>query len=371
MSWPQFKTRRNAEASSSTLFHSTLVEDRQLSRFDPMPGMLQADGDYNHLALASGEIGRYQLRTVLGEGGLGRVYGAWDPLLSRRVAVKTLQATATPAPGATPAADSTANEQILNEARAAARLTHPHIVTVYDAGNSDQGVYIAMEPLQGLDLRQMLRQGWRPGFVEAGSLVRRVAEALAYAHGKGVIHCDIKPANIFMVDRRQPKVLDFGIARMARRDESAQVSASAGSPHYLSPEQLQHGLVDRRCDVYSLGVVLFELLTGRPPYNGHTVAELNSAVLNAPQPIARQIEPSVPPTLSAIAERAMARSPDDRYPSARHLAMALRDWKDSDEAHKYAVRSRSQLRFSQPWVGGLLLTLLALSSSALVWSLMR
>jgi serine/threonine-protein kinase len=223
------------------------------------------------------------------------------------------------------------DDLILNEARAAARLSHPHIVTVFDAGIAERGVYIAMEPLQGEDLRQMLREGWRPEPTEAAALVRRVAEALAYAHSKGVIHCDVKPANVFMVGRRMPKVLDFGIARISRRDGTSAVSASAGSPHYLSPEQLQHLPVDRRSDVYALGVLLFELLTGHPPYTGVTMAEVNAAVLEAPQPRAQEFDPKVPPGLSDIAARAMARAPGARYPSARHLVAALQQWRASAE----------------------------------------
>lgn len=328
MPWNIFKTRQSSTGSASPVFQNTVVEDRTRSQFDLLHAQQAGQPEPGDLPAAMGVIGRYQLRTVLGEGGLGTVYGAWDPLLSRRVAVKTLQLRWHQQPGALGAPD----ELILNEARAAARLSHPHIVTVYDAGSSDQGVYVAMEPLQGLDLRQMLRQGWRPTPMEAAGLVRRVAEALAYAHGKGVIHCDIKPANIFMVDKRQPKVLDFGIARVARRDGSTTVTPSAGSPHYLSPEQLRHTKVDRRCDVYSLGVVLYELLTGRPPYTGQSMEEISHAVLNSTQPQARMVDPDVPAGLSAIAARAMARSPEARYPSARHLAAALREWRSSDEA---------------------------------------
>ncbi|WP_374562799.1 serine/threonine-protein kinase [Ideonella sp.] len=273
-----------------------------------------------------GHVGRYALKAVLGEGGLGTVYAAWDPLLSRAVAVKTLRLhIETQALGAL-------DDLILNEARAAARLSHPHIVTVFDAGPSDQGIYIAMEPLRGRDLRHMLHEGWRPTPIEAAQIVRRVADALAYAHGKGVVHCDIKPANIFMVGRRQPKVLDFGIARVAHRETPSVEGPVAGSPYYLAPEQLRAEAVDRRCDVYSLGVVLFELLTGQRPFTGQTLDDINHAVLNAPTPLARQVNSKVPASLSAIVARAMARNPNDRYPSARHLSMELRHWLEQPEA---------------------------------------
>lgn len=338
MSWNPFKSRSRTDDDVASVFQRTVIEDRSRSEFDALHALIQEE----HERPVLGAVGRYELRSVLGEGGLGTVYGGWDPLLSRRVAVKMLKPQVFDADSGhslgTPA------DIILNEARAAARLSHPHIVTVFDAGSSPQGIYIAMELMQGMDLRQLLRQGWRPSPLEIASLVRRVAEALSYAHGKGVIHCDVKPANIFMVERRMPKVLDFGIARLARGDGSVLQAASIGSPQYLSPEQIRQGPIDRRCDVYALGVVLFELLTGRPPYGGHSIEEVTQAVLKAPQPVANQWAPDAPEGLSAIAAKAMARSPDARYPSARHMAHALREWKhhaDADADSDSPAASRS------------------------------
>ncbi|TDM09182.1 MAG: serine/threonine protein kinase [Ideonella sp. MAG2] len=277
-----------------------------------------------------GHVGRYTLQSVLGEGGLGTVYGAWDPLLSRGVAVKTLHR------GASLSQDSTM--RILHEARAAARLNHPHIVTVFDAGTSERGVYIAMEPLQGQDLRQALREGWRPSPTEAVGLVRKVADALEYAHQKGVIHCDIKPANIFLVSRKHPKVLDFGIARLSHGSRVAVDMPVTGSPFYLAPEQLRGEQIDRRCDVYALGVVLFEMLTGQRPFVGDSVEAISQAVLNAPTPAARMVDGKIPPNLSALIAKAMARSPADRPESARQFSQALRGWLQSSEAE--SVRGR-------------------------------
>jgi eukaryotic-like serine/threonine-protein kinase len=316
-----------ADAADSS-FEATVVEDlpsvlRAFAQSSPpSPGEASSQAAVN-----VGHVGRYALKSVLGEGGLGTVYAAWDPLLSRAVAVKTLSL-----PILRSSELGSLDDLVLNEARAAARLSHPHIVTVFDAGPSDQGIYIAMEPLRGRDLRHLLQEGWQPGFVEIAQLVRRVADALAYAHGKGVIHCDIKPANIFMVGRKMPKVLDFGIARVAHRDSPAVEGVLAGSPYYLSPEQLDGAPLDRRCDVYSLGVVLFELLARQRPYVGATVEAIHDAVRSAPQPNARKLNAKVPVALSAIATRAMARRPDDRYPSARHMATDLRHWLESPEA---------------------------------------
>lgn len=266
-----------------------------------------------------GHIGRYALKYQLGEGGLGTVYAAFDPLLSRGIALKTLHLEVQ-------AGDRESFEQmLLHEARAAAALSHPNIVTVYDAGLSEEGVYLAMERLHGRDLRHLLNDGWRPQVRQAVQIVRRIAEALAYAHHKGVVHCDIKPANIFMVSRTSPKVLDFGIARLAQHPDAAS-STHGGSPYYMAPEQLRGDPVDRRCDVYALGVVLYELLTGQRAYSGSTLDEIGDAVrYRTPAPV-HEIRRDVPPALSAVVARAMAKDPADRHRSARQFARELRDW---------------------------------------------
>jgi hypothetical protein len=273
------------------------------------------------------QVGRYALKGPLGHGGLGQVHEAWDPLLSRTVAVKTLQLNVD-----TPSRVSL-DGLFLNEARAAAGLSHPHIVTVHDAGLSAHGVYIAMERLYGRDLRHALADGWRPTPSQSAQLVRRVADALAYAHARGVVHCDIKPANIFLTKRDKPKVLDFGIARVAHRSAASGMDGLVmGSPYYLAPEQLQGGNVDARTDIHALGVVFYELLTGRRAFTGDTVEQITSAVLtNHPAP-AHELRPGLPRTLSAIAAKAMARDPDERYTTAAEMASDLRHWLDRHAA---------------------------------------
>jgi len=274
-------------------------------------------------------IGRYALKGPLGQGGLGQVHEAWDPLLSRAVAVKTLQFKLD-----MPARVSL-DGLFLNEARAVAGLSHPNIVTVHDAGLSSHGVYIAMERLHGRDLRQALAAGWRPTPGQAAQLVRRVADALAYAHAHGVVHCDIKPANIFLTKRDKPKVLDFGIARVAHGAALPGLDGMvAGSPHYLAPEQLQGGTVDARTDIHALGVVFYELLTGRKAFMGDSVDQITCAVLtNHPAP-AHELRSGVPRTLSAIASKAMARDPAERYAHAADMATELRRWVERHtEAH--------------------------------------
>jgi len=273
-----------------------------------------------------GHIGRYALKYQLGEGGLGTVFAAHDPLLSRLIAVKTLNVQV---------ADDereSFNTLFLNEARAAGGLSHPHIVTVFDAGISDERAYIAMELLKGRDLRQLRQEGWRSTPAQAALIIRRVADALAFAHSKGVIHRDIKPANIFMVGRTQPRVLDFGIARVAHRQDGNDPHSGAGSPYYMAPEQVRRESADRRADVFSLGVVLYELLTDIKPFQGESLAEIREAVLHYEPPLASKVEPTVPKALAAIAARAMAKDPEQRFRSARSFARELRQWLDDNPA---------------------------------------
>ncbi len=301
-------------------------------------------------------VGRYALKGLLGSGGLGLVHEAWDPLLSRTVAVKTLHFdTDLPARVAL-------DGLILNEARAAGGLSHPHIVTVFDAGLSAHGVYIAMERLRGSDLRQRLADGWQPTPLVAANLVRRVADALAYAHARGVVHCDIKPANIFLSRRDKPKVLDFGIARVAHHSAMPALDGTvAGSPHYLSPEQLQGGPVDARTDIHALGAVFHELLTGRKAFGGDSIEQISHAVTHTDPEPAHLLRASVPPALSAIVSRALARDPEQRYASADEMGADLRRWverhgatgrgKGATGSASASASPRMRGRWPAPWTG--------------------
>jgi serine/threonine-protein kinase len=283
------------------------------------PSAITVPADTDLLLQHSRSMGRYLLEQPLGAGGLGTVWAAYDTVLARRVAVKTM-------PLSLPAGErETLVARVLDEARAAARLSHPHIVTVHDAGISPDGAYIAMELLRGKDLSQMLRSGWRPSTEQAALIVRRVADALSYAHGKGVIHRDIKPANIFMVGRTRPVVLDFGIAQLLHQSD-ASGSAALGSPYYAAPEQFDGRECDPRTDVYSLGVVLYELLTGQRPFLGTTLREIRDAVRAARPRHPCAIDPHVPAELADLALRAIQIDPDQRPRTAGTMARELRTW---------------------------------------------
>jgi hypothetical protein len=307
-----------------------------------------------------GHIGRYALKYQLGSGGLGTVFAAHDPLLSRLIAVKTLNVTIKEEER------QAFNTLFINEARAAGGLSHPHIVTVFDAGISDDRAYIAMELLKGRDLRQLRQEGWRATPAQAALIVRRVADALAFAHSKGVIHRDIKPANIFMVGRTQPRVLDFGIARVAHRQDNGDSMPGAGSPYYMAPEQVRRQPADRRADVFSLGVVLYELLTDVKPFQGKTLKDITNAVLVHEPPLANKVEASVPKALADIAARAMAKDPEQRFRSARSFARELRQWLDANPVAPEGDATVPTLAAEKPKRRGLVMATAGLALLALL-----
>ncbi|WP_338413156.1 serine/threonine-protein kinase [uncultured Sphaerotilus sp.] len=308
--------RRSAAPTESTQLLGT---DPTGLAPDTVPSPLPLLAEDEDTPAYSGQMGRYVLERPLGAGGLGTVWAAYDTVLARRVAVKTL-------PLAVPEHERKhLTERVLDEARAAARLSHAHIVTVHDAGVSPDGAYIAMELLRGKDLSQMLRGGWRPTAEQAALIVRRVADALSYAHGKGVVHRDIKPANIFMVGRTRPVVLDFGIAQLLHQTDPVGGPA-LGSPFYAAPEQFDGLECDPRTDVYSLGVVLYELLTGHRPYGGTSLAEIRAAVRAARPRPPREYNPEVPTALAAIALQAISIDPVQRQRTAGTVARELRAW---------------------------------------------
>ncbi len=363
---------RATATAEDDAFAATVVEDMfDGDEPESVPGSTTVDERRLLTMPTIGHVGRYALKHQLGAGGLGAVYAALDPLLSRPIAVKMLRV----ADLGTEQRESL-EQQLLAEARAAAGLNHPNIVTVYDAGLAEEGVYIAMERLQGRDLRQLLADGWRPDAVQAARIAKRLADALAYAHGHGVVHCDIKPANIFMTGRTQPKLLDFGIARVtagrfdaaaAPVDISAETSTvpppELGSPYYVSPEHLRGEPLDARADVYGVGVVLYELLTGQRAFDGGGLDAIRHAVLEAPVAPAHTVNPKIDAALSGIVARAMARAPGDRYRSARQLSRALRTW-ISEETNGLGHKVSRHSRMGYVWAAG---ATVALVLSAAAW----
>lgn len=258
---------------------------------------------------------------------MGIVYLALDPALQRPVAIKSLRLAGSET-DLTPV-----QQRFLEEARAAARLNHPNIVTVYEVGQEGGNAYIAMEYLEGRELKQILLDEL-PGltFREIAEIIQQIAEALDYAHNNGIVHRDIKPANIMLVRGNIPKVLDFGIAMPPTGTESDALKF-VGSPKYMSPEQVEGRSVDRRSDVFSLGAVMYELLTRRAPFEGETLTSVVYQILHEMPPPPQTISGNTPRYLARIVAKALAKRPEERYQTAGEMAAEL---------NRYAQRAQAK-----------------------------
>lgn len=263
---------------------------------------------------------RYHLEEQIGYGGMGRVYRARDERLGREVAVKVLDERA----------DGDFGRACLEEARATARLTHPGIAAVLDTGAEDGRSFIVMELVQGRTLRQVLDERLTIPALEAAELAAQVADALESAHRQGVVHCDVKPHNIILTTEARPKLVDFGIARAVTKTRTTAVEEIEGSALYLAPEQVRGERLDGKTDVYALGAVLYEMLTGRPPFQGHSLAAVVAQRLVADPPPPRSLNPSISPELEGVVLTALARDPSERFPTAGALGEALRGAMDQD-----------------------------------------
>jgi hypothetical protein len=268
-----------------------------------------------------GEIGRlgpYRVLELLGQGGMGTVYLAEDPHLGRRVALKTLQPAL--------AAERKARERFLREARAAAALEHDHIVPIYQVGEERGVPFLAMPLLRGESLETRLHSEKKVAPAEAVRIAREAAEGLACAHAAGLIHRDVKPANLWLEPspRRRVKVLDFGLARPAESGQGlTEAGALVGTPGYIAPEQGGGGPLDGRADLFSLGVVLYRMLTGRMPFRCENMVKYIESLVSRPPSPPATVEPAVPEALSDLVLRLLARNPADRPASAAALVAEL------------------------------------------------
>ena len=264
-------------------------------------------------------LGRYRVLKELGRGAMGLVYLGKDPTIQRFVAIKTMRLDHIDQ-------DDKLQEikaRFFREAESTGRLSHPNIVTIYDAGEEDDLGYIAMELIEGTPLSQSARKPNLMPVNEVLLTIATVADALDYAHQQGVVHRDIKPANIMLTKDRVVKVMDFGIAKMASSSKT-QTNIVMGTPTYMSPEQIAGKKVDGRSDIFSLGIVLFELLTGQLPFRADNLSAVLFSIAHHPHPAIQPLRPDLPPMVQEIVNRALQKELPHRYRRADEFANELR-----------------------------------------------
>jgi HAMP domain-containing protein/tRNA A-37 threonylcarbamoyl transferase component Bud32 len=306
-------------AKSGLSDQATLIV-KQHSLGHSLPGRAIGEVEVGTEVLPAREVGRYQILEKLGEGAMATVYKAFDPSINRSLVIKFLHANLCTNPEY--------RRRFLREAKAAGALSHPNIVTIFDVGEIENRPYIAMELLGGKPLDEMVPKGTELPLRDAVIIGLQIANALDYAHSKGIFHRDIKPANIMQLpDGNTVKLVDFGIALVSAGDTSDRTVAGTvmGTPHYMSPEQARGEKSDARSDLWAVGVILYQLLTGQRPFTADSVATLMLRITQeAPKP-AGELRADIPTSLRRIIARCLNKQPDKRYQSGRELADALRN----------------------------------------------
>ncbi|HEX3062818.1 MAG TPA: serine/threonine-protein kinase [Usitatibacter sp.] len=278
-------------------------------------------------------FGRFEVIDVLGRGAMGVVYRARDSALARTVAIKTI------ALAGDARERDTHEARFMQEARAAGSLSHPAIVTIYDVGREGDTAFIAMELIEGRDLRELIRAG-RLAPAHAMAIAAEVAEGLAAAHERGIVHRDIKPGNIMVLGDGRVKIMDFGIAHMHEPMVKTQTGVLLGSPQYMSPEQIVGQEMDYRTDIFSLGLVLYEMLTGAKAFEAEDIPALMFKVANLPAMPPSHVAPGVPAVLDFILARAMKKRAEERYASAADMARDLKSALGETGAAREAAAER-------------------------------
>ena len=267
------------------------------------------------------KLGRYQIREMIGEGAMASVYQAYDPEIDRTLAIKVLKPHL--------ARVEQYRARFLREARAAGVLSHPNIVTIFDVGVEGDVPYIAMELIDGMTLGDLIRSGREFTVDEVVAIGIELTRALDFAHRKGIVHRDVKPGNVMMIeDRGTVKVTDFGICQVDSRDgteltQATRVGDVLGTPNYMSPEQVAGGKVDARSDLFSVGVVLYRLVTGVLPFEGDSVVTVAYKIAQADAPAVEKLRADVPLSLRRAIDRALKKAPEKRYQSGEEFAQAL------------------------------------------------
>jgi eukaryotic-like serine/threonine-protein kinase len=251
---------------------------------------------------------------------MGSVYQGLDPAIDRPVALKTIRVDQ----GADPQETEDLKERLLREAKAAGKISHPNIVTIYDVGEENGMQYIAMEYIEGRTLENLLRRGLDWDYRTISKMMIQICEALDYAHENGIVHRDIKPANIMIMEGHKVKVMDFGIARLDKSASMTQTGTALGTPNYISPEQLKGQPIDRRSDIFSLGVVFYEVLTREKPFKGDTISALIYSILHTDPPRPSELNLDIPRIFDKIVAKALVKDPDLRFQRAKDVADILR-----------------------------------------------
>jgi len=285
------------------------------------------------------KLGRYVIESELGRGAMGVVYKALDSVLQRSVAVKTVNISLE-----RDHADKY-EQRFYQEARAAGGLNHPNIVTIHDVGKAGDVVYMSMEYIEGVELRTLIGEGRPLRVSQSVAIAAQVAEGLAYAHQRGVVHRDIKPANIMVVANGPVKIIDFGIARMRGTGDLTQTGMLLGSPKYMSPEQVIGKRADHRSDIFSLGVILYEMLCGSAPFNGENVTALMYQIVNFVPPAPSTLNRAVPQLLDYIIAKMIAKPLEERYQDASEAA---RDLHECERQLAAAATATTQSGRTQP-----------------------
>lgn len=276
------------------------------------------------------KIGKYEIREMLGKGAMGVVYKALDPDIGREVAIKTIRFDLSSS-----AEQEELMGRFIREAQAAGKIHHANIVTIYEVGREKDLTYIVMQYIKGKSLQQMVAEKRKLSTQEINDIVIPLCEALDYAHRHGVVHRDMKPANILIDEEGKPYVVDFGVARV-ETSTLTQTGTTVGTPSYMSPEQIMGKKVDNRADIFSLGVILYELATGQRPFSGENISTIMYKIVNEEPPHVTDVERSLPNEYEKIIEKALAKDPNDRFSSCAQFASFLKgEPRDEDATIAY------------------------------------
>jgi len=284
-------------------------------------------------------IGRYQIETCIGQGAMGVVYKAYDPVIKRYVAIKTIHSGLL-------VGDMRGEllSRFSTEAEASGRLAHPNIVSIYDFGDYHGAPYFVMEFVEGVELKSLMLESDRMPFASAVTIIQGVLEGLSYVHRLGVVHRDIKPANIFVLQEGGIKIADFGIARLDDSDLT-QVGSMLGTPSYMSPEQCKGAVLDSRSDLFSLAILFFEMITGQKAFLGGSIQETMHRVVHYHCQIPEQLLAHLPKGVELFFEKALAKSPQDRFQNADEFKLALSKmaYPESQPNNRYAYNRCSKM----------------------------